>query len=367
VSADGTVVVRLAQLRGRIASFARGGRYDLAIDLLGELARVDLALGLPADGIQRARQAAQLAEERGESTAGPLLVLAATLLATRAPEAAIDACAAAIARAESSERARVEAIARLVGGAAQRAAGRFAEARVLLDAARGAAARLGETGLAGLALAELAWIDLAENRPASAATCFEFAGEFFARGSGAAVRIAPGAALEAEALAVACWAADRDAAREAVAARAAKTAAKARAADRPELAAYVDSVLADLAIARRAADSAQASARAAASADGLREALGRELAARARLRQVRTADDARDRARHLEAGIELALALDRTRAGAQLGTLLADLVEDTDRPPTKAELARLANAIAGLGDPSLADLASAVLDELESG
>lgn len=366
VTADGKAVVRLAQLRGRIAAFTRGGRYDLAIDLLGELARVDLALGLRADGVQRARQAAQLAAERGEPSAGPLIVLAATLLATDAPDGAIDACATAIARARPSERARVELLARLVGGAAQRRAGRLGEARLLLDAARGAAARLGEAALAGLALAELAWIDLAEDRAAAAATCFEFAAEFFARARATpGVHVEPDARLEAETLAIACWAAtDADAA----IARAGEARSRARAAGRDDLAAYIDGVLADLALRRATPDSAHASARAAASAAPLGSApLGRELAARARLRQVRTTDDARDRARHLEAGIELALALDRTRAGAQLGTLLVALVEDAERartPPARAELERLAAAIAGLGDAVLVDLASAVLAEL---
>jgi hypothetical protein len=359
VTADGKAVVRLAQLRGRIAAFARGGRYDLAIDLLGELVRVDLALGLRADGVQRARQAAQLAEERGEPSAAPLIVLAATLLAADARDAAIDACATAIERARPGERARVEVLARLVGGATQRRAGRMHEARLLLDAARGAAARLGEAALAGLALAELAWIDLAEDRAAAAATCFEFAAEFFARAADV------GARLEAETLAIACWAAD-DA--EIAIARAPTTRASARAAGRDDLAAYIDGVVADLALRRATPDSAQASARAAASAAPLgSQPLGRELAARARLRQVRTTDDARDRARHLEAGIELALALDRTRAGAQLGTFLVALVEDAQRartPPARAELERLAAAIAGLGDAGLADLASAVLAEL---
>jgi hypothetical protein len=360
VIADGKAVVRLARLRGRIAALARGGRYDLAIDLLGELVRVDLALGLPADGVQRARQAAELALATGAPSAGPLVVLAATLLAADAPEAAIDACAAAIARAASDQRPRVEILARLVGGAAQRRAGRLAEARLLLDAARGAAARLGEAMHAGLALAELAWIDLAEDRPAAAATCFEFAAEFFRR-AGAST------SLEADALAVACWAAAD--AHDEVNVRAVRTIAAARAARRPDLAAFCDGVLADLALRTAAADSAQACARAAESARDLGgEPLARELAAKARLRQVRTAGDARDRARHLEAGIELALALERPRAGAQLGGLLLALVEDAaraQRAPHRSELQQLAIAIDRLGDPSLSELTTAVLVEIE--
>ena len=206
-----------------------------------------------------------------------------------------------------------------------------------------------------------------QDRPAAAATCFEFAAEFFARARpDPAVHVKPDARLEAETLAIACWAAaDADTA----IARTAKTRARLRAAGRVDLVAYVDGVLADLALHRAAPDSAQASARAAASAEQAVSSapLGRELAAQARLRQVRATGDARDRARHLEAGIELALALDRTRAGAQLGTLLVALVEDADRArtaPARAGLERLAAAIAGLGDAGLADLASAVLAEL---
>ncbi len=356
---EGTPVVQLAQLRARIAAFTRGGRYDLAIGLLGELARVDLVLGLPADGVQRARQAAQLADERGEPSAGPLIVLAATLRAADCPDPAIDACALAIDRALPAERARVELLARLVGGAAQRRANRLAAARTLLDAARGAAARIGETRLAALALAELARIDLAEDRPDAAATCFEFAAHFFARGKSDD----GDAELEAAALATACWI---------VAGNAGGVdgfCTRARDAQRPELVAYVDGVIAELALRRDSPQLLGAIARAAASADAASETgtLARALSARARLRQARTSLDPADRARHLEAGIELALALDRRRAGAELGTLMVALVEDAARahvPPALDAIARLAAAIEHLGDASLADLAGAVLAEV---
>jgi hypothetical protein len=356
---EGTPVVQLAQLRARIAAFARGGRYDLAIGLLGELARVDLALGLSADGVQRARQAAQLAAERGEPSAGPLIVLAATLLAADAPDAAIDACALAVERAQPSARPRVELLARLVGGAAQRRANRFGAARALLDAARGAAARIGESRLAALALAELAWIDLAEDRPAAAATCFEFAAQFFARAHGDD----GDAELEAGALATACWVVADDATRvDAFCKRARDT-------KRPELAAYVDGVVAELALRRESPQRREAIARAAVSAEAASNTgtLARALSARARLRQARTSLDPADRARHLEAGIELALALDRRRAGAELGTLMVALVEDAARAQTAPAIdaiARLAAAIECLGDASLADLAGAVLAEV---
>lgn len=363
--ADGKGFVRAAQLRGKIATLARGGRYDLALDLLGDLIRADLGLGLPADALLRARQAAQLAAGRGEPVAGPLIVLAATLLAADAFGEAIEAAAEAIAHAAPAERARIEVMARLVGGAAQRRAGRPAEARLLLDAARGAAARLGESGLAGLALAELAWVDLADDRPAAAATCFEFASEFLRRAGHAS-------SLESDVLAVACWAAANDI--ERASDRAATAADAARAANRLELVAYIDGVLADLVLrtAPEAAPEACALAAESASENVATSAsktgpLSRELVAQARLRQVRVSADQADRARHLEAGIELALVLDRKRAGARLGGFMFDLVEDAERAgtlPARGELERLASAIARLGDDELAEMARGVLAEL---
>jgi hypothetical protein len=350
---DGRAVVRLARLRGRIAALARGGAFEIARELLAELVRADLALGLPADALLRARQAAQLAEARGGPTAGPMLALASTLLATGAHDEAIAACTAAIDRAAPAERARCEAMARLIAGAAQRRAGRFGEARALLDASRGAAARLGESALAGLALAELAWLDLAEERAAAAATCFEFAAEFLRR---AAV---PGAALEADALAVAAWAQAGEL--DATEADGPRVAAAARAAGRLDLVAYLDGALADLALAHSAGGPARACALAAESAHALPDSpFARELAADARLRQVRAATDPLDRARHLEAGLALALALPPARAGARLGAFLIALVEDADRAhsaPQPAELAAVASAIAGLDDPELAAIA----------
>ena len=359
VIADGKAFVRLAQLRGRIAALVRGGRFDVATDLLGELVRADLALGLPADSLLRARQAAELATARGEAVAGPLIVLAATLLAAGALDEALDASAAAIDRARPGERTRIEAMARLVGGATQRRAGRLAEARLLLDAARGAAARIGESALAGLALAELGWVDLAEDRPAAAATCFEFSAEFLRRARNPS-------AVEADALAVASWATagELDIATE----RGPRVADAARAQNRLDLVAYLDGVLADLALVRAPEAAAQACALAAESAQVLGAGpLARELGAIARLRQVRIVTDTTDRARHLEAGIELALALDRKRASRRLGGFLITLVEDAERearPPHRGELERLAGAIAGLGDAELAEMTRAVLAEL---
>lgn len=362
VIADGKGFVRVAQLRGRIATFARGGRYDLALDLLGDLVRADLGLGLPADALLRARQAAQLATGRGEPVAGPLIVLAATLLAADAFGEAIDAAAAALAQAAPAERARIEVMARLVGGSAQRRMGRAAEARLLLDAARGAAARLGESALAGFALAELAWVDLAEDRPAAAATCFEFAAEFLRRAGHRS-------ALEADVLAVACWAAANDIDRATD--RAAAAADAARTARRSELVAYVDGVLADLVLRTAPEAAPEACALAAESAAGIgartENPIGRELVVQARLRQVRVSADRADRARHLEAGIELALILDRKRAGARLGGFMFDLVEDAERAgtlPARGELERVASAIARLGDDELAEMARGVLAEL---
>jgi hypothetical protein len=344
---DGKALVRLAQLRGRIAALARGGRFDIAAGLLHELARADLALGMPADALLRARQTAQLADERGEPVAGPLVVLAATLLAADAHDEVLTACTAAIDHARPDERPKIEAMAKLVAGAAQRRAGRLAEARVLLDASRGAAARLGEASLAGLALAELAWIDLAEDRPAAAATCFEFAAEFLRR-----AWIVVGA-IEADVLAVSAWAmaGDVDAATDS----GPRVADAARGAGRLDLVAHLDGVLADLALARAPEAASQACALAAESARALPDsALARDLVAQARLRQVRASEDAIDRARHLEAGLDLALALPGDRAAALLGSTLAALVEHGGRA---GEIDAVASAIARVGDQELSELA----------
>jgi hypothetical protein len=349
-------LVRIAQLRGEIAVLARGGRFDVAARLLGELTRTDLQLGLPADGILRARQLAQLAEERGEPLAAPLVSLAAALLAGDAPGEALEAAAAAIAHAAAlpkMQRAKLEAMARLVGGAAQRRSGRLVEARVLLDASRGAAARVGAAAVAGLALAELGHVDLAEGRPDAAATCFEFAAEFLRRAK------AEGPALEADVLAVSACAATGDA--EAAIARAGKTADDARRLGRPELVAYLDGVLADLALAQAPEAAAEACARAAESAQQLPPSpLARELVAQARLRQVRAATDPVDRARHLEAGLDLAVGLERGRAAARLGAALAAALAD----PRRDELERIAAAIRRIGDPDLSEIAAAALAEV---
>ncbi|HET9992922.1 MAG TPA: hypothetical protein VFQ65_30510, partial [Kofleriaceae bacterium] len=148
----------------------------------------------------------------------------------------------------------------------------------------------------------------------------------------------------------------------------------ARAANRLELVAYSDGVLADLVLrtAPEAAPEACALAAESASENVATTAtkgapLARELVAQARLRQVRVSADQADRARHLEAGIELALVLDRKRAGARLGGFMFDLVEDAERAgtmPARGELERLASAIARLGDDELAEMARGVLAEL---
>ncbi|MFT3699670.1 MAG: hypothetical protein QM831_41360 [Kofleriaceae bacterium] len=369
--ASGKAFVRIAQLRGRVAQLARGGRYDVALDLLDELIRADLTLGLPADALLRARQAAALADGRGEPVAGPLAVLAATCLTANALEEAVAASATAIARALPSERARIEPMARLVGGAAQRRLGHYAEAHILLDAARGAAARLGETALAGFALVELAWVDLAEDRPAAAATCFEFGAEFLRRAGHSAN-------IDADALAVAAWAAaseiDRATERGAIASDAA------RMAQRLELVAYIDGVLADLVLRAAPEAATEACALAAESAtelDAARPAtrthdhsaktqLARELVAQARLRQARTSQDRADRDRHFEAGIDLVMALDKPRASARLGALLFDLIDDAERStrnPEPSEMERVVTAITTLGDEPLVEMARNVLQE----
>lgn len=355
---DGKAWVRLAQLRGRIAVLARGGQYDDAVRRLGELTRFDLAVGLPADGLLRARQAAALAEEQGSPTAGPLLGLASALLAAGENVPALEAAALAIERARPGERTRVEVLSRLLGGAAQRRLGRHADARALLDAARGGAARIGEAAIAGYALVELGWVDLAEQRPLAAGVCLEFGAEFLRRAKQA------GAALEAEALAVVCWveAGDMPTASD----RSPKVADAARAAGRPDITAFLDGAMADLALKTGGDAARHACALAAESALALPDTpLTRDLVAQARLRQVRASDDPLDRERHLEAGIEVALTLERSRAGARLGSALVGLLGDaTGHPPTRDELRRLGTALASLGDPELAEMARGVLAQL---
>ena len=352
-------MVRLAQLRARIATLARGGRFDLAGKLLHELTRADLALGLPADGLLRARQAAELAEQRGERVAGPLIVLAATLLATGEIDATLLACTAAIDRATAQERPRIDAMARVVGGAAQRRAGRLAEARYLLDGARGAAARLGESPLAGLALCELGRIDIAEGQPLAAGTCFEFGAEFFRRGG------EPQRAVEADVLAVLSWATAGEL--ERATERGGLVADAARKANRGELVAAIDASLAELMLLHAPGAAIEACALAAESAKALPDdAIARELLVQARLRQVRASDDLGDRARHLEAGIDLALTLERERAGDRLGAMLVALVDDhtSGRPLVESELQRLGAAITSLGDPELTEMARGIVADL---
>jgi hypothetical protein len=362
--------VRLAQLRGRIATFARGGNYDLAHRLLGDLVRADLALGLPADALQRARQVAQLAEETGDSVAGPLISLAATLLAAESPDAALQGAMAALDRARPDERARIEVMASLIGGAAQRRLGNSSDARYLLERARSLSSKQNDPMLAGLALAELAWVDHAEGNVLQAATCFEFAAAFFRRADN------PHAAAESDALSVASFATAGEV--EAATLRAARAADVARALKRPELVAFLDGALADLALARRSADdedgrraASEACALAAETAEVLPPTpLSRDLRAQARLRQMRATTDVLDRERHLEAGIDLASGLERPRSGARLGAALLGLLDDAVAlalAPSSAEVSALRHALLRSGEDDLAEMAAGVLAELGAG
>ncbi|MEJ7600483.1 MAG: hypothetical protein WKG01_21420 [Kofleriaceae bacterium] len=327
---------------------------------------VDLALGLPADGLLRApgrrtRRGTGCSDRRAAGRAR-----GGAARSGRA-RAALEAATLAIERArpESAPGSSTGAAGRRRG---TRKLGRLADARVLLDAARGGGARIGESAIAGLALAELGWIDLAEQRPAAAAVCLEFAAEFLRRATHTST------ALEADALAVVCWveAGDLPTATD----RAPKVADAARAQKRPDLIAFLDGAMADLALRRARPGTAaapdareaalQACALAAESALGLPDTqLARDLIAQSRLRQVRASDDPLDRERHLEAGIEVALTLDRQRAGARLGSALVGLLDDAVTwPPTRDELHRLGTALTNLGDPELAQMARGVLAEL---
>ena len=89
--------VRIAQLRARIAAFAPHSRRRPQPAAGDDSARV--VLGTPADGLLRTRQVAELAEGRGEPTAGPLASLGAALLAAGDFGAAIDAAQLALGHA----------------------------------------------------------------------------------------------------------------------------------------------------------------------------------------------------------------------------------------------------------------------------
>lgn len=356
MSFEGQALVRIAQLRGRIALFARGGRYDLAAALLGELVRADLDLGLSSDAILRARQRAELAKARGEPLAGPLVVLAATLLAADAIDEALNACSAAIDEASSTP--RIELLAHLVGGVAQRRSGRLAEARLLLDAARAAAVRLGETALAGFAIAELAWVDVAEDDPAAAGICLEFAAQFLRKARHSA-------SLEADAVAVAAWASANEPTRAEQ--HAAEITGPTQRAKRSDLIAFIDGTLADLALRIAPDRAAAACALATLSAQALRGPNARELLVQARLRQVRSASEPRERARHLEVALDLALAIEHGRAAARLGDFLLDLLDDarrSEQPPPRADIEKLVVVIERLGDHGLTDMAHTILAAL---
>ncbi|HUJ58532.1 MAG TPA: hypothetical protein VLX92_08570, partial [Kofleriaceae bacterium] len=84
----------------------------------------------------------------------------------------------------------------------------------------------------------------------------------------------------------------------------------------------------------------------------------REQRAEARLRQVRAAGAPADRARHLDAALELALALPRGRAGAQLARFALDLLDDAarGRPAARRELERVAAALSAVGAGELGEL-----------
>ena len=360
--------MRVAQLRGRIATLARGGRYDLALDLLGDLVRADLALGLPADALLRARQVAQLARGRGEPVAGPLVVLAATLLAADAFGEAIEAAAAAIAEAHPDERPRIELMARLVGGAAQRRARVTRRRRDSCSTPRAAPPHgSARRTLAGFALAELAWVDLAEDRAAAAATCFEFAAEFLRRAHhalGARGRGARGRVLGRGERARPRDRARRDRRRR----RARRESPRARR------------------VRRRRARGSRAAQRARGGTGGVRarrrerrrargvtasrpdRARARAGRAQARLRQVRVSDrsqpTARATSRPASSSRSSSIASARGRGSAGSCSTSSRMPSARAPLPARGELERVATAIARLGDDELAEMARGVLAEL---
>jgi hypothetical protein len=99
----GASLLRIAALRGQIAVLSRGGERELALRLLREHAALDLDLGLTADSLRRAQQAAALAEAAGDPAASgeALLVLALAMATSRtrvrepSPASPVGACSRA--------------------------------------------------------------------------------------------------------------------------------------------------------------------------------------------------------------------------------------------------------------------------------
>jgi hypothetical protein len=360
----GASLLRIAALRGQIAVLSRGGERELALRLLREHAALDLDLGLTADSLRRAQQAAALAEAAGDPAASgeALLVLALAMVRAGDMEAARRAGDVAHARAGAVPGVagrRLLACAELVRGVAERVAGRRAEARAALDRASELAADLARPDLSAAVLVQLGAVELAEGAIDAAATCFWFARDSFriARRPASAARVA---LLPLVALAgVARWA-DVTRLAPAVASDAAaqglvEVAARARGLEADARAAQGDSEAA--AVARIAADLAWTLA------EGPQR---QELLSRARLRLARLSPEPQERLRHLEAAIDLAVTGEDVALVAELAeALLGELAEDRVPPGAIALIDPLSAALRRLGARELADVAEKARAELE--
>jgi hypothetical protein len=362
--APGVALVRIAALRSRIAVLARGGEYELASRLLREHAAKDLGLGLTADTLRRAHQAAAVAEHLADSTASSesLLVLGLSLIqagdAASAGRAA-EVAAARAANATERDQPRLLLGADLVLGIAERVRGHTASARAALDRARQRAAGVSRPDLTAAVLVELGLLDLAENATDAAATCFWFARDFYriARRGEAAARTAmlplvvyAAAERWSEVVLLAPAIADDAATHEL-----AEVGARVRGLEADALAAQGSPRA--LAIAHAASDQASALP------DG---AARRELMLRARLRLVRLSTEPDERLHHLEAAFDLGIAARDVAVLAQLAeTLLAELA--AGQMPSRAAdvLGELSTELRRLGAFELADLAAAARAELE--
>ncbi|MEZ4404452.1 MAG: hypothetical protein R3B06_30815 [Kofleriaceae bacterium] len=318
--ASGRDLVAIARLRSDIAVLARGGEYTLASARLLALAALDLRVGLRADAFLRARQAAEIASDRGdlvhELQAGLTMALAQLETGDAvAAEAAADAVLYRSGGLADHLRRQIVTSAYLVRGMASRRRGAMDAARVALDQARLRAVPAGRPDLTALSLAELGLLDLATGDPAGAAICFTFARDAFRL----AGRDAQGRTVELLALdAFIAGGRTEEAIAQATAARADATAR-----GDAEVAARATGVLADALIARGdLAAAAEAAGEAAVRAQELPAGTARELDVRARLRLAALATDPAVVHHQLEAAVDLGVA----SRDAALAALVLDAV-----------------------------------------
>lgn len=357
-------LLRIASLRSQIAVLARGGEYETAVRLLREHAALDLELGLTADSLLRARQAAALAEKARDPTASAeaLLVLALGMIRAGDADAALRASALAVTRSAAvppPRQQRLLALAELVSGIAERIRGRLGPARTAFDRAREFAATAQRADLSGAVLVQLGLLDLAEGATDAAAACFSFAREFFriARRPDAAARVA---VLPLSAFAEAQRWTDVARLAPAIAHDAAKHGLHDIHARARGLEADAHAALGAPDALARARDAAELASRLAHGPER------NELLLRARLRLVRLSPEPHEQLRHLEAALDQAVAADDVALLALLADgLLAELAAGRVPASAREILAELSAAFRRLGAHELADLAASAKAELE--